>query len=358
MKKWLRLVLFFCILVNLDCGGIQVFGEVYKETEIIPETEENTEIQDTDFFEKEDTKITQELQEEELYKAESGLSNGDFQYQILDNGTIEITGYTGGETEVRIPSDINGRTVTSIGEFAFSNCKSIISLYIPESVTRIETAAFRDCSGITDLLIPGSVKSVGNGAFLWCEGINNLIISEGVEILERNAFEGCMGLRSLVIPESVTKIGKDTFYCPGLREITVKQGNANYDSRDNCNAIIETYSNKLIVGCENTKIPESVTQIEGLAFSGCKGLTSLRISKNVTKVSGFGGCIGLNQITVEEGNPVYDSRDNCNAIIETKSNRLVVGCKNTKIPKGVTTIGIGAFITHSNIIKMNIPDGV
>lgn len=365
MKKWIPFVLVFCILVSLDIwsmGNIRASGAENKE--IVSETEENvesltTEINDTEFFNTEDIGLSEILQEEELFRAENGLINGDYQYQILENGTVEITRYIGSDGNVEIPSRINGKLVTSIGDAAFYDCDCIISLVIPESVSSIGGASFEFCDRITHLTIPGSVTDIGNHAFLYCTGIVSLTISEGVKNIGYGAFEGCSGISCLVIPESVIKIEDETFYgCYGLNRIIVKEGNINYDSRDNCNAIIETYSNKLILGCENTKIPESVTEIEGLAFSGCKGLSSLRISKNVTKVSGFGGCTGLNQIVVEEGNPVYDSRDNCNAIIETETNQLVVGCKNTRIPKGVTSIGGGAFVTHDNITKMIIPDGV
>ena len=95
-----------------------------------------------------------------------------------------------------------------------------------------------------------------------------------------------------------------------------------YDSRDNCNAIIEKATNTLIQGCNNTKIPSGVTEIGDFAFDGCSGLTS---------------------ITVEAGNAMYDSRDNSNALIETKTNTLILGCKSTKIPSSVTSIGSAAF---------------
>jgi hypothetical protein len=147
-------------------------------------------------------------------------------------------------------------------------------------------------------------------------------------------------------------------YCP-LSEITVDSSNTKYDSRDNCNAIIETATNTLIVGCASTTIPSSVTGITENAFIFCEHLTSITIPSNVTNIAGttFPNCPNLTSIIVDENNPVYDSRDNCNAIIETATNTFISGCKNSIIPNSVTSIAKYAFCCNG-LTSITIPKGV
>ena len=159
----------------------------------------------------------------------------------------------------------------------------------------------------------------------------------------------------------MTSIGSEAFSgCSSLTQIVVGEGNPIYDSRDNCNAIIETASNTLLYGCQNTIIPHSVTSIGDGAFDGRTSLTSIVLPNSVTSIGreAFSGCFGLTQIVVEEGNPIYDSRDNCNPIIETASNTLLYGCQNTIIPHSVTSIGDGAFDGCISLTSIVLPNSV
>lgn len=139
---------------------------------------------------------------------------------------------------VSIPSSITykGKTysVTSIGESAFEDCSELTSINIPNSVITIGVDAFYGCTGLTSVIIPNSVTSIG-----------------------KRAFYSCTGLKSVTIPNSVTSIGFVAFNrCGALTSIVVADGNIVYDSRDGCNAIIETATNTLITGCQNTVIPQ------------------------------------------------------------------------------------------------------
>ena len=191
-----------------------------------------------------------------------------------DNAAIDQS-YSG---EVVIPEEYEGRRVVAISSDAFISCRGLTSVIIPEGVTSIGEAAFAGCRSLSSITISRSVTSIG-----------------------RSAFANCSGLTSIAIPASVTAIGEAAFSgCSGLMSIGVEDGNEMYDSRDNCNAIIETASNTLILGCQNTMIPNSVTSIGYSAFSGCYGLTNVIIPESVTSIAhyAFTACYNLTSIKI------------------------------------------------------------
>ena len=229
------------------------------------------------------------------------------------------------------------------------------------------------CTGLTSVTIPNSVIHILSSAFYGCSSLTSISIPSSVCHIGDNAFYGCKGLKSIDIPNSVDTLGSFVFSYCALTSITVESNNPRYDSRDNCNAIIETATNMLVVGCQNTIIPRSVSSISSGAFIGCENLTSIFIPNTVTSIgietyennndtsyyqyNPFEYCNGLSSIVVENGNPVYDSQDNCNAIIETITNTLIVGCRNAIIPNTVTTIGNYAFC-YNSLTEIDIPNSV
>ena len=259
-------------------------------------------------------------------------------------------------TSVTIPN-----SVTYIGGGAFCYCSGLTNVNIPNTITSIENSTFYYCTSLTSIDIPNSVTSLGYSAFSNCSGLTSIDIPNTVTSIGGWAFGSCTGLTSITIPKSVTSIGDKTFYeCVGLTSMTVEEGNTHYDSRNGCNAIIETESNTLLAGCQNTVIPNTVTSIGDWAFLDCYGLTSVTIPSSITSMGErvFSGCYGLTSITVEEGNTRFDSRNGCNAIIETESNTLITGCQNTVIPNTVTSIGGWAFRDCITLTSVNIPNSV
>ena len=277
---------------------------------------------------------------------------------------------------------------------------------LPNNLKNIGNNAFYNCSGLASINIPNSVTSIGTYAFFNCLGLTYITIPNSVISIKEGAFAYCSNLSSITIPNSVKTIGVYVFaYCYNITSIIVEDGNTNYDSRNNYNAIIETSSNKLIFGCKNTIIPNTITSIGYQAFEGCVRLTSIElpfsvaiiennafntctdlttvtfpdglvsigagafyhcniisitIPSSVTSIGieAFGECSGTTSMIVANDNPIYDSRNNCNAIIETLSNTLIAGCQSTVIPNSVTSIGNNAFWVCRSLSNITIPNGV
>ena len=256
---------------------------------------------------------------------------------------------------------IIGENVSNIGDSAFCNCKALNSITIPSCVTSIGWAAFFNCSNLKNVNINNGVKRIEPYAFCQCVNISSIKIPDSVTNIERGAFEGCKGLNQMSIGDNVTDIGYRAFYgCINLMSIFVSEKNIKYDSRDDSNAIIITESNKLIYGCKNTVIPNSVNIIADTAFRGCVNLESIEIPSSVTSVENgaFIGCDNLKCITVSEDNEVYDSRGDSNAIIIKESDKLICGCKKTIIPNSIKIIGNKAFYGCVGLVNLKIPKGV
>ena len=218
--------------------------------------------------------------------------------------------------------------VTEIGSEAFSGCSGLTSITLPESVTKIGSEAFSGCSGLTSITLPDSVTEIGDSAFSYCSDLTSITLPKNVTKIGSKAFSGCSGLTSITLPDSVTEIGDSAFsYCSDLTSIT---------------------------------LPKNVTKIGSKAFSRCSGLTSITLPDSVTEIGAgvFAACSNLESIKVNENNKVYDSRENCNAIIKKSSNTLIAGCKNTKVPSGVTKIGDDAFYLCFGLTSITIPESV
>ena len=256
-------------------------------------------------------------------------------------------------SKVTIPEN-----VTIIGDGAFYQCLGLKFMNIPDNVTKIDNSAFSGCTWLESINIGNNVEEIGEGAFWQCVSLTNLIIPDNVVSIGTMAFYKTY-LKSLTIGSKLTAIGSSAFYGANdgqLASIVVKANNSKYDSRNNCNAIIETESNTLVLGCKNTIIPNSVKTIgfrafdnafndsdnppvsldiptgvetiSGYAFSSCQRLGSVFIPSTVETIGdyAFDGCHKLVSVSIDKSIPV---NINSHTFSNSKNATLYVpyGCK-------------------------------
>ena len=239
--------------------------------------------------------------------AQTTFTAGDLNYQVNPDGvSVTVTGhaldYEHATGALVIPESVshqgNDYAVTHIGNSAFLYYFYLTSLTLPNSLTTIENSAFAYCVGFTgDLVIPNSVTTIEPSAFFTCYGFDgDLVFGNSVTTIGEYAFNSCDGLHGVLnIPSQVESIGTSAFRYCNFSGMTVDPANPVFDSRDHCNAVIETNTNELLIGCVNTVIPNSVTAIGENAFCGLRGIYSITIPESVTSIGdgAFSFCFDL-----------------------------------------------------------------
>jgi hypothetical protein len=265
-----------------------------------------------------------------------------FDYTTNADGVdVTITGYEGPPWDVNIPTNINGLTVTGIGEEAFRNILKLTSVTIPDSVTSIGDSAFEACYSLTSVTISANDTNIGAGAFSNC-GLTNVTIPDSVTSIGTYAFAECTNLISVVIPGEVSNIGEAAFAsCSRLPVITVDAQNAFYCSVNG--VLFDKEQTTLIqfpagMGGSYT-IPGSVTNIELGAFFDCTSLIKVTIPDSVTTIGyyAFEGCANLARVAIP--NNVTE--------IQGETFAFCFNLASITIGDSVTNIGFDEFLDDS-----------
>ncbi len=303
-------------------------------------------------------------------------------------------------------------SVSYIGAYAFATCNQLTSINIPNSVKSIEQNVFQNCTGLTSIDIGDGVTNIGLGVFSGCTNLTSVRIGKSLSTINNNyaaqyLFNGCPNLRTIIvdpenttfdsrdncnaiirtannslvngcsntiIPNSVEKINSYAFYeCRGLTALDIPSSVTSIGSYafQSCTQLaslslsenLTTIGEYAFYGCGSLTtitIPDGVQTIPNSCFQYCSSLESIYIGAavNTFKSNCIYGCSNLKSIVIDENNTTYDSRDNCNAIIETATNRLKKGIASSTIPNSVKYIGEGAFANLDGLTSVVIPYGV
>ena len=273
----------------------------------------------------------------------------ELKWQSIDETTAAITGIywqqlnwnlddpTPIQTDVNIPSTVetDGHvfTVTAIAANAFANKEWITSINMPSTIRTIGTSAFAFCEDLVTCHIPEGVVEMDNQAFLNCGKLTTVSIPSTLSVIPDRTFAGCSALSQVNIAPGVQVINTSAFL--------------------NCTSLTEV------------PLPEGLLEIQYGAFSDCTSLERVLIPSTVEVLgtgawtNAFIGCSNLKAIMVHPNNPYFDSRDNCNAIIDTEYQTLITGCSTTTFPQeGIYCIGNSAFYKCKGLQSVVLPDGV
>lgn len=294
-----------------------------------------------------------------------------FNYTKLENGNIRIDKYIGSDTNVIIPEYLDGFYVESINKRAFDNCLTLKSVEVKANIKVLQHHAFSACRNLKKIILPQSLEEIERFALGYCRKLEAIEFPHGTSLrcIESDAFFICDSLKSLYIPQTVCEIGPGAFcFCRGLTQITVDKYNQAYDSRDNCNAIIDKDSDTLIVGCKGTVIPEGVKRIGEKAFWGMNGLTSLCIPVSVHAIANnaFDGCYNIERVELkspynltefEPSELFFIPHDvNLFGISGMKSGKIkevVLGYNDVPFMLGCQIIAYGIYYNRPDLIQKN-----
>ena len=263
-------------------------------------------------------------------------------------------------------------SVTTIGESAFEGCRSLRKIDMSENVTSIGNYAFASCWELKSISLPSNLTQLSDRVFMWCDSLCEINIPDNITKIGSAAFYKCYSLKSINIPSAVVSIESNAFDgCYFLSNKFINHSTLNATENNYWGATIgdEEYEgliikDKIVIGCRqnvlSANIPNHIIKIKTKAFNQCTKLKSVYIPSSVINIDtdAFVSCLSLSDLKVDNSNTTYDSRNDCNAIIESSSNKLILGCMNTIIPDNVTTIGSKAFCSCHKLSSILLPNSV
>ena len=299
-----------------------------------------------------------------IISASQASSQGFYEYRLLADGTVEITKVSDECADKMIPAELDGKTVSSIAENAFTGCLKLKDVVIPEGVTSVGNYAFGWCYNLTSVTIPDSVTFFGEGVFESCMKMKSISISKEHPALamsngalirkEDKTLLYVIGVKGTdyEIPWGITKIGTSAFSESKLKSIIIPDSVTSIGTSAfaNCSNLTDIY------------IPNSVKEFGTQAFRGCRKLKAIRIPNSVTNIASgtFDWCTSLTSIEIDADHPVYEVTDG--ALIRKENRELIYYAGVTKgtfeIPDGIRSLGYFSFHGNANLQEVIIPGNV
>lgn len=394
------------VLLFADCPIYANAGSVsqYEETEEVSDTlKEYLEITDTETFETKQSDRTGDSEETIIMdiKGEGknedqaySESNTDFTIRVLNGTYCSVAGYTGSDTSIVIPDQIDGYIVQSIEYQAFYGRTDLTSVQLPASLETLEGSAFAGCTNLEYIGFQVGLKKIGNNAFENCSSLQEVQLPSTLRIIEDRAFSSCTQLNAVGLPESLLTIGSYAFYgCTGITEMTLPDSietlgcgvfqdcselsSINYPRKlTRVEYTDSTYGARLFYGCtklSKVTVPEGVTKIPDWTFSGNTDLREVVLPATLTAIGGnaFMGCSGVEEMNFNDGLKTigYGAFSKCTALaavsmpktlisLESLSFSECTGLREITLNKGLKIIGASAFNGCTGLIQVNLPESL
>ncbi len=314
----------------------------------------------------------------------------DYGYILLADGTALIIYYSGSAAELTVPDVLDGYSVSSIGDYAFSSCDSLTAITLPDSITKMGANPFVYCGQLTNIQVspdhpvfatidgvlfnktekklvcypggftateyqvPKGIRSIGDDAFFMCSSLAAITLPEGLTSIGDNAFSSCSSLTAITLPDSITEMGANPFvYCKQLTNIQISPDHPVFATIDG--VLFNKTEKKLVCypgGFTATEyqVPKGIRSIGDYAFSSCDSLTAITLPEGLTSIgdSAFSSCDSLTAITLPEG-------------VTNIGDATFAGCYSLAgitLPESVTSIGDSAFENCYSLTAITLPEGL